>query len=747
MKKDSTLTNWLVTICVVLTALTSVGCQSTESSKEMEYDLSIRSVFERVTEQPMENLHFHLVESEGAKEGSWYRVETVDGEITVSGSSPTSLSYGAYRYLNDIGALSVSWEGKRVALPHQYEDYRGDRVTTPFDLHTYLNVCAYGYTMPWWDWDRWQKEIDWMALHGINNPVAMEGQEYVWQKLWSEFSISDEALADYFSGPAFTPWQRMGNIEGHDGPLPQNWINKKHQLQKKIITRMDDLGMSPVLPAFGGYVPKEFAEMHPDAKIYEMEPWSGFDRETYWIDPADPLFAEVAKRFIEIYTETYGESQYYLSDSFNEMLPPVSEDSRYEDLAGYGEAIYNAITSANPEATWVLQGWMFGADEEFWDLASVEAFLSRVPDDRVMIHDISNDRYAVWEGANAFYDKSWVFGFIHNYGGSNPIHANFEFYREQIQSLLKHPGKGNLEGFGVFPEGINNNSVAYEYLFDLPWQADEMEPTDWLERYSNARYGKATDDLMQAWSLLNQSVYQTEYWSPRWWEGSAGAYVLFKRPQIELMDFSDHPTDVEGLRSALDILLSVADDYQDSPLFMNDLVDWYRHYLSLRLDELLQQTMKHYQQSDTKAGDKTFSAVVDMTESLDLLLGLQQETLSSWIDDARAYARNDAEADYYERNAKQQITLWGGIKLKDYASKAWQGMYKDFYLPRWSYFIEELKSSTTQGESFPADKVEQSLIDWEHEWVESDVNYERQTPDQPIALMKSILITLDEVAQ
>ena len=36
----------------------------------------------------------------------------------------------------------------------------------------------------WWDWKRWEKEIDWMALQGINLPLAFTGQEAVWQKVF-----------------------------------------------------------------------------------------------------------------------------------------------------------------------------------------------------------------------------------------------------------------------------------------------------------------------------------------------------------------------------------------------------------------------------------------------------------------------------------------------------------------------------------------------------------------------------------
>ncbi|WP_170874061.1 alpha-N-acetylglucosaminidase TIM-barrel domain-containing protein, partial [Xanthomonas translucens] len=256
------------------------------------------------------------------KGNDWYQVAADAGRLRVSGSSEVALAHGAYNYLQSIGAASVSWEGSRVALPAAYADFRGQRVVTPFAYRAYLNVCTYGYTTPWWDWARWEREIDWMALHGIDMPLAMEGQDYVWQALWREFGVSDADLAQYFSGPAFAPWQRMGNIEGY---VPQQWIEDKHALQQRILQRMRTLGMKPVLPAFSGYVPKAFAQAHPQARIYRMRAWEGF-HETYWLDPADPLFTKIAQRFIQLYDRTYGKGTYYLADAFNEMLPPIAAD-------------------------------------------------------------------------------------------------------------------------------------------------------------------------------------------------------------------------------------------------------------------------------------------------------------------------------------------------------------------------------------------------------------------------------------
>jgi len=51
------------------------------------------------------------------------------------------------------------------------------------------------------------------------------GQEYVWQKVWAQFGITVEDLQEHFSGPSFLAWNRMGNLRGYAGPLPQSYID------------------------------------------------------------------------------------------------------------------------------------------------------------------------------------------------------------------------------------------------------------------------------------------------------------------------------------------------------------------------------------------------------------------------------------------------------------------------------------------------------------------------------------------
>lgn len=43
-----------------------------------------------------------------------------------------------------------------------------------------MNYCTHSYSAAWWNWDRWEYEIDMMALNGINMPLAITGTESVW---------------------------------------------------------------------------------------------------------------------------------------------------------------------------------------------------------------------------------------------------------------------------------------------------------------------------------------------------------------------------------------------------------------------------------------------------------------------------------------------------------------------------------------------------------------------------------------
>ncbi|WP_427874385.1 alpha-N-acetylglucosaminidase [Flavobacterium sp. MMS24-S5] len=715
IKRKSSLKN-VISIFILL-----FFCVVKGYSQNNENTRSAFEVIERLVGNRAADFQLSLVKSKN-NQADWFEIKTTNNVVKIKGSNNTAICYAAYNFLRDIGAALASWEGNRVALPKVWPKY-SKKGNTPFEYREYLNACTFGYTTPWWDWKRWEQEIDWMALHGINLPTAMEGQEAVWQELWKEYGLTNSQLEAHFAGPAFLPWQRMGNINSLEVPLPQEWFLKKEELQKKILERMRALDMHPVVPAFSGYVPKAFAEKHPEAKITELKSWSGGGfASTFLLDSKDPLFKKIGKRFIEIYTKIYGKSDFYLADSFNEIEPPVSEQNKYEELSNYGSAVYETINEAAPGAVWVMQGWLFGDNKEFWTKEATKAFLSKVPNEKVMVQDYANDRYKVWENQEAFYGKQWTYGYVHNYGGLNPVYGDLNFYKEELTSLLKNPHKGNIVGYGAMPEGLNNNSIVYEYIYDLAWSKGEQPINDWLTKYLNARYGgTVSESVFQAWKLLLESVYNVKYWETRWWNDRAGAYLLFKRPTATITEFKGNPGDKKKLKEALDLLSKEAKKYDQKDFVQYDLIDVSRHYYSLCIDEDLMECVKAYQQKNIEKGDQLFKKIEKQALDIDkIMAGQPLNSLDQWVKSASDYGSSPEVSSLYVKNAKTLITLWGGEgHLNDYASRSWKGMYKGFYWPRWKMFLEALRKASVDNTPFDENKERESIKNWEINWTES----------------------------
>jgi alpha-N-acetylglucosaminidase len=263
-----------------------------------------------------------------------------------------------------------------------------------------LNYCTFNYSMSWWDWDRWEKEIDWMALHGINMPLAIPA------KSTSGTRCTNRTGLPIRSGIVF---QRTGLfflvLDGKPRwlgrPLPQSWKESHRDLQQKILARERELGMKPVLPAFTGHVPASFKKFFPGANLKQTN-WGNDFGDTYILDANDPLFAEIGRKFLEVQSEVYGTDHLYSADTFNENQPP-SDDPQY--LSELGSKVFEGMKTADPKAVWVMQGWLFYSHRDFWKPADTR-IARRGPQRPDDYPDLAAEIEPVWKRTEAFYGNS-----------------------------------------------------------------------------------------------------------------------------------------------------------------------------------------------------------------------------------------------------------------------------------------------------------------------------------------------------
>ena len=671
-----------------------------------------RGVLDRQLGKGAAAFHLELLSTGGPNEQA-YEIESAGGVVRIKGTSAVAMCRGAYTYLREQCGAMITWSGRHLDLPATLPSLARQRVACPYRYVQYLNPCTFGYTMAFWDWARWERELDWMALHGINMPLAMEGQEWIWQKVWLSFGVSQAEIDAFSTGPGHLPWHRMGNINNFAGPLPQHWVSEQRVLQRQILDRMRALGMKPVAPAFAGFVPQGFLRVKPEAETFTLlwlpKEFLAIPRNTrtFILHPKqEELYREIGKRFIEAYKAEYGEVSYYLADTFNELAVPVSEARRYEDLEQFGRTVFAGIEAGDPQGTWVMQGWLFVYDAAFWDARSVEALLKGVPNERMVILDYSNDlvpglqdKYAPgpWKRDHAFYGKQWVNGMAHTFGGNNNVKGNLALMATEPAAVLANPDRGNLVGWGMCPEGIETNEVVYELMTDAGWLAGAIDLKTWIPQYCRARYGACPPAMEQAWALLLESAYGAHIWMTKQaWQGE---------PSFEPVAASIDAGPVFAKATAL--FLSCADSLGNGELYRNDLIEFVAQTAGGYVDEQLALAVQAIRSKELKTARAHADHALHMLGQMDALMNLRPDRrLETWVAAARAKAATADEAAFYDENARQLITTWGWPGLSDYASRVWSGLIRDYYAARWAAWLD----AEIAGTDF-------SLDMWQQTWL------------------------------
>ena len=680
--------------------------------------------------------------------------------IIIRGNSWVNIAVGINWYLKHHAGIHISWNNMNVKLPAVLPVVKQkERHETDLKLRYNFNYCTFSYTMAFWDWNRWQKEIDWMALHGINMPLAAVGTESVWRNMLLKLGYSEEEVGKFIAGPAFLAWWEMNNLEGWGGPLPLGWYKQQETLQKKILARMKEMGMKPVLPGYCGMVPHD-AKQKLGLNVTDAGRWNSYQRPAN-LSPTDSRFAEIADLYYKELTRLYGKSDYYSMDPFHE-----SGNDAAVDYGKAGEALMSAMKRANPHAIWVVQGWnenprpQMTANLKVGDLLVLDLF----SESRQNFEDFCTGENTSGTGKKDFstskkegiYGKhQWLFCLLENFGGNVGLHGRMDqllnnFYlatgkkdtpKQENSSLLTL--HSSLKGWGFTMEGSENNPVMFELMSELPWRAEKITKEDWIREYCYARYGVHDATIEKAWTLLAQSIYNCPKGNIQ--QGTHES-IFCARPsqncyQVSTWSLMSNYYDPEDTRQAAILLTSVAEKYRGNNNFEYDLVDICRQALADQGRKQYLKTMADYKSFSRQEFKKDSDRFLKMILLQDKLLGTRQEfRLGHWIEEARNLGKTAEEKDLYEWNARVQITTWGNRicadngGLHDYGHKEWQGLLKDFYYLRWSTFMKSLASQLSLQDT--------PQIDWyglEEPWTLQKSPYSSKAEGSPIDVAKEVI--------
>lgn len=625
-----------------------------------------------------------------------FRISSAHGHIKVEGSTPSALLFGVNWYLKYVAHVQISPNGDRVGsapFPLPTSVIEKD---TPYAYRYALNENVDGYTAPYWDWPRWQREIDVLALSGINAMLIERGMDTVLYQTFRDVGYSDSEMRAWITQPAHQNWQLMGNLCCFNGPISTALMQKRVASAQKIVARLRALGITPVLPGFYGIVPADFQRRFPKAHVIPQGEWAGFTRPG-WLDPRDPMFAKLAALFYRHQRELFGDSSIYDMEVFQE-----GGDAGDVPVPAAARDVQNALLSAHPGARWMMLAWQGNPRQDL---------LAGVDRRHLLIIDIDHDRVPRDNRQKDFQDAPFLFGGIWEFGGRTTLGANTYNITTRLQRLAHI--NNNMAGTAIFTEGMDTNPFAFDLFSEMAWRSKPVDLAQWTADYVQRRYGAADTHALAAWNVLLHTAYdiridQVVFNSER---DAAQESLFDAQPSLTVNRASNWSPEAmrysaTAFEQALPQMLQVAPALRHSETYQYDLVDIARQTLANESRLLLPQIKTAYDSKDRARFDALTQYWLHLMDLQDQLLATNRFFLvGSWLAHVQPWASTPEERARLDYDARSILTTWGDrhasedAHLHDYGNKDWAGLTRDYYRLRWQTYFHSLDEALRTGTS------------------------------------------------
>jgi len=680
---------------------------------------------------PRQAQQFELGTLAPVKARERFRIARAGDRIEIDGSTPSAVLFGVNWYLKYVAHVQISPNGDRVGtapfpLPRTVIERQ-----TPYAYRLALNENVDGYTTPYWDWARWQREIDVLALSGINAVLIERGTDTVLYRTFRDFGYSDREIRRWLAAPAHQNWQLMGNLCCFAGPISRALLRKRAASARRIISRLRALGIIPVLPGFYGIVPADFQRHFPQAHVVPQGRWAGFTRPG-WLDPLDPMFARLAADFYRRQRALFGDSGIYDMEVFQ-------EGGKTGDVAvgPAARAVQAALLAAHPQASWMMLAWQGNPRQDL---------LAGVDRRHLLIVDIDHNRVPRNDRRRDFRDAPFLFGGLWEFGGRTTLGADIHDISDRLQLVGRR--NDDMVGTALFTEGLDTNPFAFDLFTEMAWRRKPVDVGAWTAAYVLRRYGAADRHALAAWNILAHTAYgirvdQVVFNSER---DAAQESLFDAQPGLAINRASTWSP--EGMRysaaafqRALPEMLQVAPALRASATYRYDLVDIARQTLANESRLLLPRIRAAY-------GSKDRARFEALSQCWLGLMGLQDRLLASnrffllggWLARVRPWASSPAELARLEFDARSILTIWGDREaseaggLHDYGNRDWAGLTGDYYRMRWRKYFHSLDESLRTG-------ARPRSIDWYalgDEWSHGSQRYSDRPSGDSYALAAQV---------
>lgn len=577
--------------------------------------------------------------------------------IKLTGSNALCLAVAYAEFMTDCC-------GGRFSSEHElkYEEFRlpAEEVTGAMERKYRLCLSYEFFSCAgcWWGWERWEKEIDFMAMHGVNMPLAMVGTQAVWFKTMMESGMSEEFAMSEISGPSYWGWQLSNCFDAFLPQVKKETIEATVALGRKIIEREKELGMSPVMHAWSGYLSRLYIKSKLRARLLRTGSWFKFAQQ-YQVSAIDTHFNRIGVLYLKNMGLLLGDAEYYIADPF-QAHPPAKSKEQF--LAGYSTALYRCVTKHEPKAKLVMHS-----------KSAYPAVIKAVGGDNLIV--ITDPEDSV-EGTAQARRVSF------NGCDVTALHGD-----------MRAIASGESEGVSIESDGAYSNEILRLAAMRSLRGGFEIDP--WLKKaVAQNRWRASSEKACQALDILLGTVWRKGQPSRE------GASLVCMRPTMQPSHTSlgDSGTqrayDPSELFKAAALMLESGGSGHEFEL---DLADVVRQAVSDLAAPMCVSAIEAYIARDAAGFEKNSNRFLTAIEDLDRLMMTKKEfSLPYHLKAAGDSGSEKDESQNFEINLLAQITLFGPMRdndLYDLCHKEWGDMLKTFYLKRWRSFFEILAVS------------------------------------------------------
>lgn len=588
-----------------------------------------------------------------------YEIYSEDKKVVLAGNSPLSQAMAYYDYLGRYHGVVITSGDYDISTISSAPLPEGKiNRTIKRKIRAMTSYEAFSLSGNFRGFDRWEKEIDFMAMHGFNRALQPVGFDGVLFRTLTDIGMPENFCLEFSSGPAFLMNQLTGNIAGTNSVNSKEYLERKITVGKLISDRERSLGIEPIFPAAIPSVPFSLRKKYIKMDIFKAPMWHNFP-PIFFIRPKNAFFSVFNKKFLTVQREALGETHSYIFEGVYE-----SDKKGYNShLADLGKALEEMLNEFDKDAVCYLHTSSINAD--FFKSCSGDKYIFLDDCKMSKNSDILSDKKYIPEVSGNRYGRTGIYG--------------------NVQKLCDNPFANSELGGALAFDTFDINPVYCAAALKAITAADSFERDDFVRDFCTKRYktDSFSDDIISLIDLCSSD--------------ECTGSIICARPCTNVKHTAPYDTmersyDFHKLYPIAQRIINSEDKKIDA--MRADIQSIVRQFLSDLAYPVYIKATEFFREKNVRNFEQASNLFLEICEDIDRLLRTREETnfCTKYVE-AQELGSSQEEKESLQINFLLLHTIWGPFDhsiLYDTVWNEWGGLVKDYYEARWHMYYRSL---------------------------------------------------------